>query len=521
MKKHLLILTVALSLVWMAASSLSLAQDSSSVVGEIKLSYSFFDQEGKRSTTEDVFNLYSGLALGSLNFNSYFANGTWLKFSSSNLNRGSRDLSLSLRRTNWLDFRLFHQESRFLFGQNQENSKRKNSGGSFWVSPLKWLKFFGDYNYQKKEGNRIGLLPNQPGLLGNSFDQSLQNGKLGLQLNGKRNFFSYSFRILDFDSRISEAFDRRSNRHQLVYNTSLPRNLFLSFQYLRDDAKLTESDLEMDTDLYTLSLLYKILKGLSLSGRFYYQSTDNQATALTSKTLKNGYNLVYDVNRRIGFEAGYEYERRKNEDGQNNLNSFLIGARSLPLDNLKLKASYLRKERKDKDLSTLVGPYDSDNLLFNLNYKPIKQLVVDLKYQDRQRDNDEILTSTDSKGFISFASFTYNDRFSADATFSLQDVEYQDTFGRFFDKTRQFSVNGTLKPVQSLIFTGGFAYFRAKGDLDLEKEDLRASVEYVIWKELSAEFRYNQYNYDDYLIATDFYTLNLFTLTLTQKFGSQ
>jgi len=504
----------------MATSSLSLAQDSSSVNGEIKLSYSLFDQEGKRSTSEDVFNLYSGLALGSLSFNSYFANGTWLNFSSSNLNRANRDLSLSLRRTNWLDFRLFHQESRFFFGQNQENSKRKNSGGSFWVSPLKWLKFFGDYDYQKKEGERIGLLPNQPGLLGNSYDQSLQNGKLGLQLNGKRNFFSYSFRILDFDSRLSEAFDRRSNRHQLVYNTSLPKNLFLSFQYLREDAKVTESDLQMDTDLYTLALLYKILKGLSLSGKFYYQSTDNQATALTSKTLKNGYNLIYDVNRRIGFEAGYEYERRKDEDGQNNLNSFLIGARSLPLDNLKLRASYLRKERKDKDLSTLVGPYESDNFLFNVNYKPIKQLVVDLKYQDRQRDNEEILTSTDSKGFVSFASFTYSDRFSADATFSMQDVEYQDTFGRFFNKTRNLLVNGSLTPWKKLTLQSGVNFLDVSGDLDIRREDFNFRVEYILPKDYSVEFKYDVFNFDDNLIPLDFYTLNIYTIGIGKKIGS-
>jgi predicted porin len=118
--------------------------------------------------------------------------------------------------------------------------------------------------------------------------------------------------------------------------------------------------------------------------------------------LKNSYNVVYDLNRRVGFEAGYEYERRQDEDGQNNLNSFLIGARTLPLDNLKFKASYLKKERKDKELSTLVGPYDSDNFLFNLNYRPIQKFTLDLKYQDRQRDNEEILSSTDSKGFTSF-----------------------------------------------------------------------------------------------------------------------
>jgi len=202
------------------------------------------------------------------------------------------------------------------------------------------------------------------------------------------------------------------------------------------------------------------------------------------------------------------------------LNSFTIGARSLPSDNLKLKANYTRKERKDKDLTTLVGPFDSDNFLVNINYKPIKQLVVDLKYQDRQKDNEEILTSTDSKGFTSYASFTYNDKLSADATFTLQDVEYQDTFGRFLGKTRNFLINGTLKPLDRLIFSGGFAYFRSKGDIDLEKVDLRLAVEYFIWKELSAEFRYNQYNYDDYLIAPDYYTLNVFTLTISQKFGN-
>lgn len=512
---------IALTLGFFLLSAMTrvvMAQQPSTYQSEIKLSYSLFDQEGKRSTTEDVFNLYSGLALGSLGFNSYFANGTFLNFSSSNLNRGNRDLSLSLRRANWLDFRLFHQESRFFFGQNQENSKRKNSGGSFWVSPAKWLKFFGDYNYQKKEGERIGLLPNQPGLLGTSYDQSLQNGKLGLQLNSKRNFFSYSFRILDFDSRLSEAFDRRSNRHQVSFSSSFLKNSLVSLQYLRDDAKLTESNLELDTDLYTLALLYRAIKGLSLSTKFFYQNTENQATALTTKTFKTSSNVTYDITKRIGVEAGYEYERRKDENGKNHLNSFMIGARSVPLDNLKLRASYLKKERKDKDLSTLVGPYDSDNFLFDVQYKPIQKLKIDLKYQDRQRDNEEILTSTDSKGFTSFASFAYNDKLSADATFSMLDIEYQDTFGRFFNKTRNLLVNGTLTPWKKLTLQSGVNFLDVGGDLDIRREDFNFKVEYILPKEYSVEFKYNVFNFDDNLQAFDFYTLNVYTITVGKKF---
>jgi hypothetical protein len=51
----------------------------------------------------------------------------------------------------------------------------------------------------------------------------------------------------------------------------------------------------------------------------------------------------------------------------------------------------------------------------------------------------------------------------------------------------------------------------------LSKEDVMAGAEYVLWKDFSAEFRYNQYNYDDYLLAPDYYTLNVFTISLSQK----
>ena len=151
-------------LTFLAALLLNLAsqaQQTSTFDGEIELSYSLFDQEGKRSTAEDAFNLYSGWALGNLRFNSYFADGTSLDFASSDLNRGNRALSLGLRRSTWLSLKLNHQESRFFFGDNLENSKRKSSGGSLGVSPASWLKLFADYNYQKKDGDRIALIPSE------------------------------------------------------------------------------------------------------------------------------------------------------------------------------------------------------------------------------------------------------------------------------------------------------------------------------------------------------------------------
>ena len=496
-----------------------MAQETSTFESNIKLSYSLFEEEGKRTTTQDSYNLYSGFALGSLGFGANFNSGSSLNFASSNLNRGNRDLLLDFRRNNWLDFKLSHQESRFFFGDSQTDSKRKSSSGSLRVSPLKSLKLFLDYSNQKKEGERLGLSPATPGVLGSRYDQFLQKGQIGFQLNAKRSFMSYSFRILDFDSRLDEAFDRRSNRHQVSFSSSALKNILLSGQYLRDDAQLTESDLELNTDLYTLALMYRIWQGLSLTGKLFYQSTDNQATGLTSKTFKNAYNVVYEINRRIGLESGYEYERRKDANGRNNLNSFLIGARALPLDNLKLKANYARKERKDKDLTTLVGPYDSDNFLVNLNYKPIQKLVIDLKYQDRQKENEEILTSTDSKEFTSFASLVYNDKLSVDATFSMQDIEYQDTFGRFLNKTRNLLVNGALQPWKPLKLWSGVNFLDVGGDLDIRREDFNFGVEYTLAHDYSLEFKYDVFNYDDNLQAFDFYTLNVYTISFAKKFG--
>jgi hypothetical protein len=496
------------------------AQESSDFNGHIKLSYSTFEQEGKKSTAEEVYNLFSGFALGSLGFNASFMNGSSLNFTSSDLNLGNRSLGLDFRRTNWLNFEVSHRESRFLFGEDQTDSRRKTSSAGIRVNPLKHLKLFANYKHQQKEGDRIGILEATPGVLGGKYDQFLQSGQLGFQLNAQRTFLGYSFRILDFDSRLNEAFDRRSYRHKTFFSSSLVKDFLVSLQYLRDDAKLTDSDLELDTDLYTLALLYRAIQGLSLSGKFFYQNTENQASGLASKTFKTSYNVGYDLNRRAALEAGYEYERRKDQNGKNHLNSFLIGARGKPLDNLKAKVSYLKKKRQDKDFSSLVGPYDSDNFLYQVQYQPIGQLKLDLKYQDRQRDNEEILTFTDSKGLSSYAVFIYRDLLTVDVVFSMLDIEDQDSFGRFFNKTRNFLVTGTLEPIEKLTLKGGLTYLRVKGDLDLQKLDLLASVAYNFWKDLTAEVEYKQYNYDDYLIAPDYFTLNVFTVSVTQKIGN-
>jgi len=76
-----------------------------------------------------------------------------------------------------------------------------------------------------------------------------------------------------------------------------------------------------------------------------------------------------------------------------------------------------------------------------------------------------------------------------------------------------------LKPSDNFTLSGGWNHIDLRKDLDIRKDGFSLGVEYSFWKDFSFQAKYDLYTYDDYIRYLDYYGANVYTVSLTKKFG--
>lgn len=516
MKKYCLYI-FAIVLIW-ASSALSLAQDKLHLSGQTTLGYIFIDDSGKKSTTEEIFNTYSGFTLQNLNLQGIFAKNSTFELNLSNINQDNRTFLFTLRKPGLFSLNSQCNKSRFIFDEKGDvRSFRTISSVAADFQVTRFLKLKGDYFHHLKEGDRRASLDGA-GAWGEKYDQFFQSGGLGMQFKWGRRYFDLEYRLRSFDDEIKNLFDKEGNQFKAILNTPLPSHIFLSLSYLHDKNRLKESDLNLTTDLCQGSLFYQPLREVNLSTKFLFQRTNNQATGITSDIFRAGEEIRYEFYSNYDVNLGYEYERRK-EDKKVQVNSFLTGLSFQFIPQLSLKARYLFQKRKDPDTLTLTGPFNNERILVELKSRPLKEVNLKLRYEDKTRKNPDIFTSTKDRGYISYVSFALKDWLDLQLNYYFLTVKYENNIKDFKVDNHTFTSAAILKPSDKFTLSGGWNHIDLRKDLDIRKDGFSLGFEYSFWKDFFFQGKYDLYTYDDYIQYLDHYGANVYTISLTKKFG--
>jgi len=503
----------------LASSALSLAQDKLHLSGQATLGYIFIDDDGKKGTTEEVFNTYSGFTLENLHLSGFFTKNSTLELDLSSINKDNRTFFFSIDRPGLFSLNSQFSKSRFVFDEKGDvKSFRTISSvwGDFQVT--KFLKLKADYFHHLKEGDRRTSLDGA-GVWGQKYDQFFQSGGLGLQFKWGRRYLDFEYRLKSFDNKIKNLFDREGNQIKAILNTPLPQNIHLSLSYLYDKNKLKESDLNLTTNLYQGAIFYQPVKKLNLSTKFLFQRTENQSTQVTSDILRGGGEIAYEFYSNYDVDLGYEYERRKENKEKVEVHSFLAGLSFQFTPELSLKARYLFQDRKDPDNLTLTGPFDNEKILVELKSSPVKEIKLKLRYEDKTRENPDISTSTSDRGYVSYASFFLKDWLDIQLNYYLLKVKYKNSVKNFKVDNNTFTSSVILKPSEIFTLSAGWNHIDLRGDLDIRKDGFTVGFDYSFWKDLSLQGKYELYTYDDYIEYLNYYGANVYRISLTKKFG--
>lgn len=494
------------------------AEDKLNLSGQATLGYIFIDDSGKKSTTEEIFNTYSGFTLQDLNLQGFFAKNSTFELNLSNLNQDNRAFLFTLRKPGLFSLSSQCNKSRFIFDEKGNvRSFRTISSVAADFQATRFLKLKADYFHHLQEGDRRTSLDGA-GAWGEKYDQFFQSGGLGMQLKWGRRYFDIEYRLRSFDNEIKNLSDREGNQLKAVLNTPLPSNIFLSLSYLHDKNRLKESDLNLTTNLYQGSIFYQPLRKVNISTKLLFQRTENQATGVTSDIFRGGEEISYEFYSGYDVNLGYEYEKRKEKE-QVGINSYLAALSFQFIPQLSLKARYLFQKRKDPDALTLTGPFDNERILVELKSRPLKEVNLKLRYEDKTRKNPDIFTSTKDRGYISYASFALKDWLDIQLNYYFLTVKYENNIKDSNVDNNTFTSAAILKPSDKFTLSGGWNHIDLRKDLDIRKDGFSLGFEYSFWKDFSFQGKYELYAYDDYIQYLDYYGANVYTISLTRKFG--
>lgn len=480
---------------------------------KVKLSYIFLDQSGNRYNLPELYNVYSGFSLEKLYLTGTFKTNSTIQVSLSNVNLDNRNLSLSLQLPDLFSLRATHQKSRFVFDKDGDiRSFRTRTAMGITLKPVRFLKFSLDYSQKLKEGSRLGYVEENTGTLGTEYDQMIQNGKAGVQLKWGKRYLAFSHRILQFNSDLSDTLDRTTNRTEISLNTPLPANISVSLRYMRDESKLENKHLKLNTDLLAGTILQRVSKKILAAFKFSFQRSDNLSTYKMTDIARFGPWFSYRISKRFETELGYEYHDKKDPYGTVNTHSILLGAKARPVEHLLISGLYRFKTRKDPDFSTLTGEYDEDNKLLKLRYEPVDRVNIQMRYQEKIRENKDIDTKAESQGLYSNIYVRLREECNLTFYFSLLDWDFHNFQTDYQTSNRTYGLTINSKPMESLTFKGGASYLELSQDLDIKKYSFSFGVSYQFLRGLALEADFQRFKYEDMIASENDLDANVFKI---------
>jgi hypothetical protein len=491
-----------------------------SLDGQAKISYLFLDDYGNKSNMEEMYNVYSGPILSNFYLNGISNNGFSFNTNIYNFNEKCRNLSLGIGKFQLFEVNVSRVESRFIYDDARRIlSEREYSKVNGYIRPIKCLKIIIGYSSQIKDGERESFLEDGFDFLGNFYNYKIQRGEIGAELSHGGNHLAVTYGLKSFDSDAHAAFNKRGHEVKARAGVFLSKNTFFNLSYFRDDNTLKESNKKLITDLLNGSISFTPIKKTKASSEVLVQKTENRYTQVYSYIFRLDEKLSYNFSKWSNGTIGYEYQTRKEAEDKIGINSYLAEIRIKPISPLQFKANYQTRRVAERKPTHLTGPFNREDLLLEAKVTPLKMAKLELRFENRERENLDFSAVGRTRGYVSSAWVEFKDKEILQVDYSNLDVKYTDALGQYHTKNNILTSQIILMPLKKLTLKGGWSYIDIQGDVELWKHNVSAGLAYQVGQGFSLEGEYNLFKHDNFFYPTKDYKANLFTLSLIKKFN--
>jgi hypothetical protein len=432
-----------------------------------------------------------------------------------------------------LDIRFDYARLRYLeSASSSSRSMRDATGLSGNLTPVKWLKLYGGVNDQERRGNRVAYLTDNLDFPGSLYDYSIKSRTIGGQLRASQRSLDVSYEWRRFRSEANAPLNREGKRLRVISSYAFSRLVTVSGSYVDDRSELEQTGDALVMKSYSGALEMRPVGYVTVSGYANHKNTSDDVTDEVIRTLSAGGKADVSLSRSTFLEGGYEFTRRTDDLGDPDAgftdrelftHAAIAGLTARFSERAKLTVRYKTRQTDRSLYPGLTGPFDTDYFLAKLEGLVTPSVQYAVAFEDKERSNDELLSSSWTRGPSLFADWTLRlPGRTVRLTFNGNGFRnnYVDLHRSF--KTDNFLVSASLRtPVFGrLTAQSSIMHIDVRGDLDIRKDILAASLEYGLPGGYSVEAKYNLMSYDDFVNYPNNFAANVYTLSFSKTFSA-
>jgi len=511
MKKIFII--ISLSLLWLVAVNVL----ASNGEGTVKIGYVFMDEEGNQSVQQSTFNQYDGLGLSFERFHYNFDNGLRLRADLKHITLNNRNLSLGVEKSGLFGIRAYNNQYRRTYNfEGSTFTRRHRTGASAWFIPHKYVRVFGGGTYVGKSGRMSDFFNlNQPEVL-EDVDYTQFSYKIGLRANYRGRMFQAEYRAADYKDDINDSRDQKRYKIRLTAIASVPHYewLILSGGFQHFETKYNKTDYKISANTVWGGTTVKLPKHFTVSYKFYFDRTGSDSDLVATDNLSHAFFAGHVWPGRVGVTIGYQHDVNDDAVDATKADGMYFSGWVKPVKRLDFRAEHgFRKEEVDEG-ARLLGDEDRNYLKISGKYRLADYGSLTARYANKNRKNDQLGSDIDFQRVALDASVSIAEYGTLSAGYAYATGEYENDESMF--EFADHLLHGDINSAEYYNVTAGFgvSYYRSKQDLDVESYNLRFTGTYRFMKTHRLEITYNVHNFDDYLIADNYYTANIVEVNL-------
>ncbi|MBI4720873.1 MAG: hypothetical protein HY770_06560 [Chitinivibrionia bacterium] len=490
--------------------------------GRFKIGYVYIDQEGNLSVNQESFNIDDPLAISLEDFKYFMDNGVMFNADLRRISLNNRNLAVSSSKADLFSVSLRDNRYRRVYDSAETYfTERESAGGTMTISPSRYLKLFGGFDYTDKHGDDLVVFEQPSDAAVVRSDYTNQSYSIGAQGFYKQSSLRLEYRASEFDDRVNKPSDRDANVFRASATAAIPgfERAVLSGGYDYRLDKLYAYRSELKTNQGWAATRIHLPLQFSADYRFVFARTLHEGNGIETDNVLNTVAVGKTWNRRGGLRIGYENRIADDLADRSESNGFLFNGWYSHANRVFLRAL---ASTRDKDIvtgSTLIG--DEDYIRYRVSVTADGGMLgdVSVQYQGRRKENKDIGSTVDYRSISTTWRLDTKKLGSLAVTYAYYLGEYENRSTNFEFSDNMVTGTITPAPYRGVGVRAGGTYYRSRRDLDIEKIALNLGATYSFRNGYYFDADYTAYNYDDFLAIDRFYTGNILEVSLARDFS--